>query len=74
MPNEFRYKHDFDKHGVLYYIATCGYQAPWQNPDSILRQVRTFTSSILKGRPSDLVGRVVTDLQTQNQQYSYLGV
>lgn len=66
MPSQFSYKHDFDKHGVFYYIATQGYQTAWQNPDCVLQQVRTFASSILKGRTSDFVGRVVTDLQTYN--------
>jgi hypothetical protein len=36
VPREFRYKHDLDKHGVLYYFGTMGYTQQWQNPDSEL--------------------------------------
>lgn len=25
VPTAFRYKHDFDKHGVMYYLGTLGY-------------------------------------------------
>lgn len=25
VPGAFRYKHDFDKHGVMYYFGTLGY-------------------------------------------------
>jgi hypothetical protein len=29
VPTVFRYKHDFDKHGVLYYLGTLGYTQNW---------------------------------------------
>ena len=57
VPAEFVYDHDFDKNGALFYLGTMGYQTEWKNPDHERRQVRSFASSISKGRPSDIVGR-----------------
>ncbi len=36
VPSLFKYKHDFDKHGALYYLGTLGYTKHWQNPDFYL--------------------------------------
>lgn len=36
VPSIFKYKHDFDKHGVLYYLGTLGYTRKWENPDFAL--------------------------------------
>lgn len=66
IPRNFKYKHDFDKHGALYYLGTLGYTKPWQNPDFVLHQVRTFASSVGQGRPSDLVGRSAVNYRTLN--------
>jgi len=57
VPSLFKYKHDFDKHGALYYLGTLGYTKHWQNPDFSLHQVKSFASSVGQGRPSDIVGR-----------------
>ena len=66
VPTEFVYDHDFDRNGALFYLATYGYQAGWQNPDTERKQVRSFASSISKGRPSDILGRSVVNCHTEN--------
>ena len=47
--------------GVLHYLGTLGYSQPWANPDNYRKQVRSFSSSLYRGRPSDILG-----LQAQN--------
>jgi hypothetical protein len=59
---------------VLYYIATKGYQEEWENPDHSLHLARAFSSSVSRGRPSDLVGRDIVDFCTADQAYSFIGV
>ena len=46
VPVEFKYDHDFDHNGTLFYLGTLGYQAHWQNPDIVRKQIRTFASSV----------------------------
>ena len=65
-PKEFLYQSDFDKRGVLFYLGTLGYQTVWQNPDSVRRQVRAFSSSLSAGQPCDLLSRQLYNLHTVN--------
>ena len=73
VPQEFIYKHDFDKRGALFYLGTLGYKTKWENPDSVRKQVRAFASSLGQGRPSDIVGRKVVNCHTLNQPFSFFG-
>jgi hypothetical protein len=58
VPSEFRYQHDFDKHGVFYYLGTRGYTHPWQNADAALSYVTVFSNAnLVQGTLSDLIGR-----------------
>ncbi len=42
---EFKWSYDLDPNGVLYYLATAGYQQPYQNP-AVLGKVSTSSSSL----------------------------
>jgi hypothetical protein len=73
VPVEFKYDHDFDHNGTLFYLGTLGYQAHWQNPDIVRKQIRTFASSVDQGRPSDIVGRRSVNCMTHQQPFSFMG-
>ena len=53
---EFRYSHDFDTNGVLYYLGSYGNLADYTNPYT-LSQVKVFFSSMGQGSYEDFVGR-----------------
>ena len=74
VPAEFVYDHDFDRNGALFYLGTLGYQLEWKNPDVDRRQVRSFASSISKGRPSDILGREAVNCYTMNQAFAFFGL
>ena len=73
-PQEFLYHSDFDKKGVLFYLGTLGYQTVWQNPDSVQRQVRAFSSALSSGQPCDVLGREIGNTHTVNQPFSFFGL
>jgi len=56
VPEEFVYDAASRECGALYYLGTVGYSQPWSNPDCQRKQVRSFASSLNKGRPSNIVG------------------
>lgn len=69
----FIYDHDFDENGVFYYLGTEGGRTPFRNPHEI-GQIRVFSSSLGKGKLSDLVNRELVNLRTQNEPNSYFGI
>ncbi|OMJ66294.1 hypothetical protein SteCoe_36908 [Stentor coeruleus] len=70
---EFVYEHDYDKNGILYYLATRGYEYKYQNPHDI-GEVRAFASGIGYGKIEEFVGRSSNSLRTKNEEGAFLGV
>jgi hypothetical protein len=66
----FEYSSDFDNNGILYWIATNGGRAAWQNPHHTKR-ITVMASSIEKGDPTELVGIVPTELWTKDVPASW---
>ncbi|KAJ4459502.1 putative e3 ubiquitin-protein ligase hectd1 [Paratrimastix pyriformis] len=60
---EFRYHHDLDEQGLLYYIGTQGLTQPWRNPAEA-GWVTATRSSNGSGRASDAAGRSPNNSQT----------
>ena len=75
VPEEFTYDPASQECGALFYLGTLGYSQPWSNPDSQRKQVRSFASSLLQGRPSDVLGLTGSPLfaQTANAPNSFFG-
>lgn len=69
----FVYDHDFDENGVFFYLGSEGKQVPFRNPHET-GQIRVFSSSIGKGKLSDLINRELVNLRTLNEPQSYFGV
>ena len=70
---KFKYKNDFDKNGVFYYIGTYGLSRTYNNPHE-LKLIKAFGSSLQTGYYSDFVGRNIVNLCTDNEENSFLGV
>lgn len=73
MPTEFKYEHDFDENGALFFLGSSGKRKMWQNPHSAANVI-AFASSIGAGKIEEFVGRTVTNCRTHNEPYSYFGV
>lgn len=50
----FEYKYDFDKNGVIYYLATGFDKTEWKNP-SLTGSIKVSSSSIEKGKVHNIV-------------------
>ena len=70
---KFKYKYDFDRNGIFYYIGTYGLSREYQNPHDV-KLVKAFGSSLLSGYFSDFVGRNIANLCTENEENSFFGV
>jgi hypothetical protein len=57
----------------LFFLGTLGYQTTWQNPDSVRKQVLTFSSTIVTGRTCDAVGRKAAKSATADEPFSFYG-
>ena len=75
VPSEFAFDARSSETGVMYYLGTMGYTQPWFNPDSQRKQVRSFASSLRRGRPSDALGLQNGDTfcETSDVPFSFIG-
>ena len=74
VPLEFKYNYGGDNNGALYYIATKGKTSNWMHPENMLRQIRSFVSSVYMGRPADVQDRMKSSgVCTQNIPFSFYG-
>eukprot|EP00211_Chloroparvula_japonica_P006028 CAMPEP_0119121880 /NCGR_PEP_ID=MMETSP1310-20130426/2302_1 /TAXON_ID=464262 /ORGANISM="Genus nov. species nov., Strain RCC2339" /LENGTH=379 /DNA_ID=CAMNT_0007111461 /DNA_START=189 /DNA_END=1325 /DNA_ORIENTATION=+ len=71
----FDYSCDFDQNGILYWLATKGkgWDTDWVNPH-ISGEVKVTASSIEKGNPVDLLGRVPKELWTKDVPSSWFSI
>ena len=70
---KFKYKYDFDRNGIFYYLGTYGLSRKYQNPHDV-KLVKAFGSSLLSGYFNDFVGRNIANLCTENEENSFFGV
>ena len=70
---EFKYSHDFDENGALYWLGTCGKTANYTNPYT-LGQVKVFFSSMGRGSYEDFVGRALVNCRTLNEPNAFMGI
>jgi hypothetical protein len=70
---EFTYDYDFDENGMFTFLGTLGKSTIFRNPHEI-GQIKVFSSSLGKGRLSDLVGKDLVNLRTLNEPLSYFGI
>lgn len=70
---EFNYDYDFDENGIFYYLGSLGKSSIFRNPHEI-GQIKVLSSSLGKGKLSDLVSREMLNLRTLNEPNSYFGV
>lgn len=65
------YQHDFDEHGLFYYIGTNAGKEEWSNP-GMRGRVRVTCSSTEKGNIVDLVGRTSTECWSMDVPSSWV--
>ena len=70
---KFKYKYDFDRNGIFYYLGTYALSRKYQNPHDI-KLIKAFGSSLLSGYFSDFVGRNIVNLCSENEENSFFGV
>lgn len=70
---EFKYGHDFDENGALYWLGTCGKTANYTNPYT-LGQIKVFFSSMGRGSYEDFVGRALVNCRTLNEPNAFMGI
>lgn len=70
---EFKYNHDFDENGALYWLGTYGKTANYSNPYT-LGQVKVFFSSMGRGSYEDFVGRALVNCRTLNEPNAFMGI
>ena len=71
--HELSFKSDGDQGGALFHLGTRGGAMLWRNPHAS-GDVRVISSSVGFGLADTLVGRVPSQLRTENQPESWLGV
>ena len=75
VPSEFVHDLRAPHRGCLDYLGTLGYRHAWANPDHQRKQVRSFASSLIQGRPSDMLAlhSPNTFCETGNAPFSFFG-
>lgn len=70
---EYELSDDGFPKGIIYWLATNGYQRPWQNPCE-LGIIRVYASSVERGEPHYLVNQDPQELWTCDVPASWLSI
>lgn len=70
---EFRYNHDFDENGAIFWLGSNGKTANFKDPYT-LGKIKVVFSSIGKGRYEDFVSRALTNCRTMNEPNAFIGI